>query len=97
MIIAIVTPTIVMGILFVFVFYKVLEVRHKKPVIGEDPTGDMANAIEDIMAGEEGFVRYKGEYWKAKVKEDISDGDRVEITDVQGPLFIVKKVEEEEE
>ncbi|NPE30420.1 nodulation protein NfeD [Methanococcoides sp. SA1] len=97
MIIAIVTPTIVMGILFVFVFYKVLEVRHKKPVIGEDPIGEMANAIEDIKAGEEGFVRYRGEYWKAKVEEDISDGDKVEITDVQGPLFIVKKVEEEGE
>ncbi|WP_305064833.1 NfeD family protein [Methanococcoides sp.] len=97
MIIAIVTPTIVMGILFVFVFYKVLEVRHKKPVIGEDPTGETANAIEDIKAGEEGFVRYKGEYWKAKVKEDISDGNKVVITDVQGPLFIVKKVEEEGE
>lgn len=91
MIIAIVTPTIVMGLLFVFVFYKVLEVRHRKPVIGEDFAGDLAEAIDKIDAGSKGFVRYKGEYWKAKSEDDLEEGDTVMITDKKGPLLLVKK------
>ncbi|SES74331.1 Nodulation efficiency protein NfeD [Methanococcoides vulcani] len=91
MIIAIVTPTIVMGLLFVFVFYKVLEVRHRKPVIGEDFAGDLAEAIDKIDAGSKGFVRYKGEYWKALSEDDLEEGDTVMITDKKGPLLLVKK------
>ncbi|KGK98972.1 nodulation protein NfeD [Methanococcoides methylutens] len=93
MIIAIVTPTIVMGLLFVFVFYKVLEVRHRKPVIGEEPTGDLAEALDKIDAGSKGFVRYKGEYWKARSEDDLEEGDTVMITDKKGPLLFVKKSE----
>lgn len=96
MIFMIIVPTIVVGLGFVFVFYKVLEVRHRKPVIGVDPVGDNAKVLEQIEANGEGFVRYKGEYWKARVDKDVNEGDKVEITDVQGPLFIVKKTVEEE-
>jgi membrane-bound serine protease (ClpP class) len=81
----------------VFVFYKVLEVRHRKPTIGEEPTGDLAEALDRIDAGSDGFVRYKGEYWKARSEEDLEKGDSVIITDVKGPLLFVKKVEEEKE
>lgn len=94
MIIAIVTPTVVMGLLFIFVFYKVLEVRHRKPTIGEDFAGDIAQAIDRIDAGSEGFVRYRGEYWKASSEDDLEEGDSVVITDKKGPLLFVKKEEE---
>ncbi|MCD4702747.1 MAG: nodulation protein NfeD [Methanosarcinaceae archaeon] len=95
MIFAVVVPTVIVGLFFAFALYKVIEVRHRKPVIGEDPTGDIAEAIDPIGPDRPGYVRYKGEYWKTRSEDDIEVGDRVEITGKDGPVLLVKMSDEQ--
>ena len=88
---AIVAPTLVIGIILVFVIYKVIEIRHKKPVIGE-MIGDVAKTIDQIAPEKPGFVRYKGEYWKARADELIEKEEKVEIIGKDGVMLVVKRV-----
>lgn len=93
MIIAIVTPSIIMGVFMLFVVYKIIEVRHRKPVIGE-MVGGTAITNEQLKPGEEGYVKYKGEYWKARSDENIEKGIKVEIIGKDGPVLVVKRAED---
>lgn len=88
---AVVAPTLVIGVILVFAIYKVIEVRHRKPVIGE-MIGDFARTIDQITPERPGFVRYKGEYWKARADELIEKEEKVEITGKDGAMLVVKRV-----
>jgi membrane-bound serine protease (ClpP class) len=88
---AVVAPTLVIGVILVFAIYKVIEVRHRKPVIGE-MIGDFARTIDQIAPERPGFVRYKGEYWKARADELIEKEEKVEITGKDGAMLVVKRV-----
>jgi len=90
MILTIVTPTIVFGIFLVFAIYKVAEIRKKKPVIGAI-IGDTARTIDPIGPKSPGFVRYKGEYWKARSEEEIGAEEEVEITGKEMEVLLVKR------
>lgn len=86
----VVAPTIVFGLFLVFAIYKVNEIRKKKPVIGEF-IGDTAQTIDPLGPGKTGFVRYKGEYWKAKSEEKIEPKVEVEITGKVREVLLVKR------
>jgi len=90
LILMIVAPTVVIGIAVVFASYKVVEVRHRRPVVGE-MIGDMAQTIDLLGPDRTGFVRYKGEYWKARADESIAEGEKVEIIDKDGVVLVVKR------
>ena len=86
----VVAPTIVFGLFLVFAIYKVTEIRKKKPVIGEI-IGDTAQTIDPLGPGKTGFVRYKGEYWKASSEEEIEAKEEVEITGKEREVLLVKR------
>jgi membrane-bound serine protease (ClpP class) len=86
----IVTPTIVFGLFLVYAIYKVAEIRKKKPVIG-DIIGDTAVTIDPIGPEKTGFVRYKGEYWKARSEEEIGVDLEVEIIGKEREVLVVKR------
>ncbi len=86
----VVAPTIVFGLFLVFAVYKVTEIRKKKPVIGEI-IGDTAQTIDPVGPGKTGFVRYKGEYWKARSEEEIEPKVEVEITGKVREVLLVKR------
>lgn len=90
--IAVAAPTVVIGIVMVLAIYKVMEVRHRKPLVGE-MIGDMAKTIDALEPGITGFVRHKGEYWKARADESIAEGENVEIIEKDGVVLVVKRVE----
>ncbi len=76
-----------------FAIYKVLQVRKKKPEFSIE--GEKANAIEDLNP--EGFVIFKGEYWRAKsISGKIEKGTEVTVTGKDGPVLIVKASETRE-
>ncbi|MGP8320707.1 MAG: NfeD family protein [Methanosarcinaceae archaeon] len=89
--ISIAAPTVIIGIVMVFAIYKVMEVRHLKPVVGE-MIGDMAKTIDPLEPGTAGFVRYKGEYWKARADENIAEGEKIEIIEKDGSVLVVKRI-----
>lgn len=86
----VVAPTIVFGLFLVFAVYKVTEIRKKKPVIGEF-IGDTAQTIDPVGPGKEGYIRYKGEYWKARSEEEIEPKVEVEITGKVREVLLVKR------
>ncbi|MFP4655119.1 MAG: NfeD family protein [Methanohalobium sp.] len=92
MIIAIVTPSIIMGVFMLFIVYKIIEVRHKKPIIGE-MIGGTAITNDQLKPNKEGYVKYKGEYWKARSDEYIEKNVKVKIIEKDGPVLVVKRVE----
>ena len=86
----VVAPTIVFGLFLVFAVYKVTEIRKKKPVIGEF-IGDTAQTIDPVGPGKAGYIRYKGEYWKARSEEEIEPKVEVEITGKVREVLLVKR------
>lgn len=81
-----------LGGLAVFIVYKLVEVKRRKPVIWTI-VGSVGRALDDIPPGGEGFVFVEGEYWKATSDEYIRRGDRVVVVGKEGPVLIVKKAE----
>ncbi len=90
MTLTVVLPTIVFGLFLVFAIYKVAEIRKKKPVIGAI-IGDTAQTIDPIGPKKRGFVRYKGEYWKARSEEEIGVDQDVEIIGKEREVLLVKR------
>jgi membrane-bound serine protease (ClpP class) len=74
----------------VFAIYKVTEIRKKKPVIGEF-IGETAETIDPLGLQKTGFVRYRGEYWKARSEEEIEPKVEVEITGKVREILLVKR------
>ncbi len=48
---------------------------------------------EDINPHKSGFIKVKGEIWKAISEENISKGETVEILKIDGVKLVVKKVD----
>ncbi|MCQ1535420.1 nodulation protein NfeD [Methanosarcina sp. KYL-1] len=88
----IVTPTIVFGLFLVFAVYKVAESRKKKPVIGAI-IGDTARTIDPLGPDKQGYVRYSGEYWKARSEEEIGKEEEVEIIGKEREVLVVKRAQ----
>lgn len=83
-------PTVAFGIFILFAMYKVMEVRRRKPTVGE-PVGETAVVTEPIPKGARGFVRYKGALWLATSKEDLASETKVYIHMVDGLVLHVSR------
>ncbi|WP_406670709.1 nodulation protein NfeD [Methanolobus sp. ZRKC4] len=96
LIISVSAPTIILGLFLVFVIYKVVEVRKRRPLFGE-LVGDSAQALDPIGNGQEGYVLHHGQYWKARSSGVIEKGDKVTIIEKDGVVLVVEKLEKEGE
>ncbi len=90
LLISLLVPAIVFGVFLAFAIYKVMEIRRKKPVIG-DIIGDTARTIDEITPEGKGFVRYQGEMWRAKSEVNIEAGRKVVIKGKDGPVLLVER------
>jgi len=89
LLISLFVPAIVFGVFLAFAIYKVMEIRRKKPVIG-DIIGDIARTIDEITPEGKGFVRYQGEMWRARSEVNIEAGRKVVIKGKDGPVLVVE-------
>ncbi len=89
LLISLLAPAIVFGVFLAFAIYKMMEIRKKKPVIG-DIIGDTARTIDEITPEGKGFVRYQGEMWRAKSEESIEPGRKVVIKGKDGAVLLVE-------
>ena len=83
---------VLIAIFFVFLLYKVLQIRNKKRAIGVF-IGEKARTIDRITPGEPGYVRFKGEYWQARSDTTIEKNTKVVIVDKDESVLIVKPKE----
>ena len=90
MIASVVVPSVIFGMFLLFALYKVVEVRRKRPEIGE-MIGDIAKVTEKITPKKTGYVEYKGEMWQAKSSKKIEKGEEVIIKGKEGPVLIVER------
>jgi len=80
---------VLVAIFFVFLLYKVLQIRNKKRAIGIF-IGEKARTIDRITPGEPGYVRFKGEYWKARSDTTIEENTNVIIAGKDESVLIIK-------
>ncbi|MBU3968175.1 MAG: nodulation protein NfeD [Euryarchaeota archaeon] len=91
MLLSLLVPAIVLGIFLAFAIYKMMEIRVKRPVVGEI-IGDTAETIDEITPVGKGYVRYLGELWLAKSQENIEPGTKVIIEGKDGAVLVVKRI-----
>jgi membrane-bound serine protease (ClpP class) len=79
--------------LFTLIIIKVIQVRRRKPIIG-NMIGDIVTSTSDALPNEIAFVMYKGEYWQAKCKNGIKKGKKYKIIGKDGPVLILEEIDE---
>lgn len=86
------TVSIVLGVFFGLMLFKVVEAKRRKAV-EFTPKGKVGRAIDDIYPGSIGFVVVEGEYWRATSREYIEKNTEVivEEIDERGVLVVRKK------
>jgi membrane-bound serine protease (ClpP class) len=92
----IIMPTvIVVSAFFMTVMYLVLKTYRRRPVSGLDAlTVDVGVASEDFgLGGREGQIFIEGEYWRALSDEPIKEGEHVKVTEIDGLILTVSKVQ----
>ncbi len=87
---ALLTPSTAFGVFMMFLVYKVIEVRRRRPVTGR-LIGEEAEAVDPIPPDGRGYVRFLGEMWQATAKEAVEKGDRVVIAAKDGVVLTVEK------
>ncbi len=57
--------------------------------------GGVAHTIDEIVPEKEGFVRFRGEYWRARSNTTIRSGEKVKIVAKDGSVLIVEPIKGE--
>ncbi len=77
----------------IFALAKAIQLRLKPPKVAPLVEGEKVVPGEDAGAGEEIFVMYRGEYWKAKSPKGIVKGKAYRIADKDGTALILEPME----
>jgi len=83
---------LLLAIFFVFLLYKVIQIRKKKAAVGTF-VGEKAKTIDRITPDKPGYIRFKGEYWQATSDTTIEPNTKVIVVDKDGSTLIVKPKE----
>jgi membrane-bound serine protease (ClpP class) len=92
-IIVLVAAAVIIAIFFVFLLYKVIQVRKKKAAVGIF-VGETAKTIDRISPDKSGYVRFKGELWHAISDTIIEPNKKVIIVQKDESTLKVKPKEQ---
>ncbi|MCL4437056.1 MAG: hypothetical protein M1503_06500 [Thaumarchaeota archaeon] len=62
--------------------------------VSADVVGGVAEAIDGLFPGADGYVLYQNEYWRARTDAPIHPKSKVRIIRSEGRLLQVKPLEE---
>ncbi len=85
---ALLTPTGFFGGFLLFAMYKVQQVRHRTPIVGE-MIGLPAIVKDGLRPGEKGYVTHRGELWQAVSDENLPAESKAYIRAVDGIVLRV--------
>ncbi|MDD1750860.1 MAG: nodulation protein NfeD [Methanothrix sp.] len=88
MALAIILPSLILGVFLAFSIYKIARARFAPPVLGH-VVGEEAQAIDRL--DKEGYVLFQGEYWRAESEDTVENGEMVVITGKDGTRLKVKR------
>jgi len=94
LIILLVVAVALIAVFFVFLLYKVIQIRKKKAAVGTF-VGEKAKTIDRITPDKPGYVRFKGEYWQAKSDTTIEPNTKIVIVDRDETTLIVKPLDKQ--
>ncbi|MGC8607241.1 MAG: NfeD family protein [Vulcanisaeta sp.] len=75
-----------------FIAAKVIGIIRTRPISERLywPINDVGVAVDDINKDDVGYVKVRGEYWRAKALESVRRGSRVIVVGVDGDTLLVK-------
>jgi membrane-bound serine protease (ClpP class) len=76
------------------VLYKIVKAKKKRLTVLE-LIGGIGRTLDEIGPEKVGFIRFRGEYWKARSDTIIKPNRRVRILAKEGPTLFVELTEEE--
>jgi membrane-bound serine protease (ClpP class) len=82
------TPTAFFGGFLLFAMYKVQQVRHRTPIVGE-MVGLPAIVKDGLRPGEKGYATHRGELWQAVSDENLPAESKAYIRAVDGIVLRV--------
>ena len=88
MALAIILPSLILGLFLAFAIYKVARARFA-PMQNDRFAGEVAEAIDRLDPV--GYVLFQGEYWRAKSEETVEKGETVVILAKVGTELQVKR------
>jgi membrane-bound serine protease (ClpP class) len=88
MALALILPSLILGLFLSFAIYKVAQARFAPPQ-NDRFAGEVAEAIDRLDP--EGYVLFQGEYWRAKSEETVEKGETVVILAKVETLLQVKR------
>ncbi|KYK24981.1 peptidase S14 [Thermoplasmatales archaeon SG8-52-4] len=88
-ILTLLVAAILIAIFFVFLLYKIIQVRKRKTVVGTF-VGETAKTIDRISPFQSGYVRFKGELWHATSDSIIEPNTKVIIIEKDESTLKVK-------
>ncbi len=91
-ILILVVVAVFIAIFFVFLLYKIIQVRKKKAAVGII-VGETAKTIDRLSPDKSGYVRFKGELWHAKSDVIIEPNKKVIILQKEESTLKVKPKE----
>ncbi|OFX15693.1 hypothetical protein A3K71_01385 [archaeon RBG_16_50_20] len=89
----ILSVSLVIGAFTLFMVYKIVRARKLKPAVGEF-VGQIVEVIEEIQPGATGYVKWRGEYWKARSDNLLRPGDTAKVAGKDGPVLLLSASEE---
>jgi membrane-bound serine protease (ClpP class) len=92
-ILVVLSATVVVGAFTLFMVYKIVRARRLKPAIGEF-IGHTVEVVDEIQPGGTGYVKYHGEYWKARSNQLLRPGASAKILGKDGPILLLSPSEE---
>ena len=78
------------------VFYKIFKIKKKRPATLQF-IGGVGQTIDEIGPEKVGFIRFHGEYWKARSDTIIKPNQKVKVLAKEGLTLIVEYMEEDVE
>ena len=88
MALALILPSLILGLFLAFAIYKVAQARFA-PLENDRFEGEEAEAIDRLDP--DGYVLFQGEYWRAEAGEPVEKGEKVVIVAKTGTRLQVKR------
>jgi len=79
----------VLGAFTLFMVYKIVQARRRRPITG-GLIGETIEVVDEITPDKPGYVKYRGEYWRAHSNSTLKAGTTGQVVGKEGPILIVE-------
>ncbi len=93
LIVVVLAAVVLISVFFVFLLYKIIEIRKKKRAVGVF-AGEKAVTLDRLSPEKKGYIRFRGELWQATADTIIEKDETVRIIKRDGSILKVEPFRE---